>query len=114
MSIECKKCKENYCTVCDSVCPKCKEVDVADDKTMKLRKKLQEYNKKYLARKTNGDGIENLKISPKIKNLKDFGVALNIVFQKSGISEPVKEMPYQPTNKFRVTFKNENKNRNKN
>lgn len=49
MNVECKKCNEYYCTVCKAVCPKCGELDVQDEKTMKLRERMQKYNKKYLA-----------------------------------------------------------------
>lgn len=41
MSIDCKKCKNHYCPVCESVCPECGELDVSDDKTMNTRNQMR-------------------------------------------------------------------------
>jgi uncharacterized OB-fold protein len=41
MSINCKKCGENYCPVCHKLCPKCGELDVADDDTMVRRSQMR-------------------------------------------------------------------------
>lgn len=46
MSINCKKCSEYYCPVCDKLCPKCGELDVANDKTMATRSTMRLHMKK--------------------------------------------------------------------
>jgi hypothetical protein len=48
MAINCKKCNEPYCPVCKEECPKCGEVDIADEKTMSLRAKMRAKDKKYI------------------------------------------------------------------
>ena len=41
MQIQCKKCGKWYCPVCKEKCPKCGEVDIADEKTMKTREQMR-------------------------------------------------------------------------
>lgn len=43
MSVNCKKCGENYCPVCKDKCPKCGEVDVSDEKTMRIREQMRKH-----------------------------------------------------------------------
>lgn len=44
MSVSCKKCKEFFCPVCtDNKCPKCEEIDVADENTMRMRKQMRQH-----------------------------------------------------------------------
>lgn len=43
MAIDCKKCGTGYCPVCKEKCPKCGEVDVADEKTMKERDQMRRH-----------------------------------------------------------------------
>jgi hypothetical protein len=40
-SINCKKCNHHYCPVCKDKCPNCGEIDVADEKTMLIRKQMK-------------------------------------------------------------------------
>lgn len=40
--IGCRKCGEGYCTVCKDKCPKCGETDIADEKTMYIRKQMKQ------------------------------------------------------------------------
>lgn len=42
-SINCKKCSYHYCPVCKEKCPKCGEIDVADEKTMGIRKQMRDH-----------------------------------------------------------------------
>jgi hypothetical protein len=51
MTIICEKCKNSYCTGCYINCPKCGTRDIADQKTMRFRAKIQKYTKKYLEEK---------------------------------------------------------------
>lgn len=46
MSINCRKCQENYCPVCKEKCPKCGEIDIADEKVMVVRKKMKNHMSK--------------------------------------------------------------------
>ncbi len=39
--IKCKKCGEVYCPVCKEKCPKCDEINIADEKTMKVREQMR-------------------------------------------------------------------------
>lgn len=41
MSINCKQCNTGYCPVCKECCPNCGTVDVADEKTMDIRKRMK-------------------------------------------------------------------------
>jgi len=47
MSIICKKCGNPYCPVCHEKCPKCGEVDIADENTMRIRKQMRRQTEKY-------------------------------------------------------------------
>lgn len=38
--IDCKKCGKTYCPVCKEKCPECGLLDIADFKTMEIRKKM--------------------------------------------------------------------------
>ncbi len=49
MGINCKKCGEYYCPVCKESCPKCGAIDIADEKTMKIREQM----KKHMIHKKN-------------------------------------------------------------
>ena len=40
-AIDCKKCGKGYCPVCKDKCPGCGEVDVADEKTMRIREQMK-------------------------------------------------------------------------
>ena len=43
-SVTCKKCGEYFCPVCkNDKCPKCGEVDIADEKVMSDRKKMRDH-----------------------------------------------------------------------
>ena len=47
MQIKCKECGEFYCPVCKENCPKCGKVDIADEKTRRIREQMRRHmNKK--------------------------------------------------------------------
>mgnify|MGYP001594646071 CR=1 FL=1 len=40
-AINCKKCDNHYCPVCERTCTKCGEYDIADDNTMVIRSNMR-------------------------------------------------------------------------
>lgn len=48
MTINCKKCGNRYCTVCEKACPECGEIDVVDKKTMSFREKMRRKDVDYI------------------------------------------------------------------
>ena len=51
MSINCKKCKEHYCPVCNQKCPMCGELNVVDEKTMANREQMRQHMNRKIKKK---------------------------------------------------------------